>query len=720
MSILWVLQRGRLALILVCISAATVPAALVCLLLLHAREWRPPDVKAGPRYVELRRGLTGDRKPQYLSWTEYERLGARPDVFDLIAGVATQPIRAVVNGVARETRLAFVGSSYDSIFHIAPTEGEWLPATLADAGPFPVVLTHAFASQTSSAPLHVGSLIQVGEGSARVVGIMDGSPGAGLDVVDGWAPLDVLGGGSEWPGLATGRLRLTVSAVLKPGVAVEELERALAEISDAPRPGTPAIRTVRGLPAALFELGQLGAALRVSAVLSGLALLSALVASTLVVRHSARWHTAILVACASPLSAVAVAMLLFELDGSIPLHSELRRAPLGIMPIAQLFLALVALFAMPAAAAMTTGRRDGRAMRGITEWLLIGSAAGSAAASSIAWVICVGGHNLAAQYDLPDRTLLADMAWEPARGSDQRSAILSLGRVGKVGWAASGSPIVPLSAVARRAVRVFGRMSSPERLDSSWREITPGYFAVLGKNLVRGRDFDEADVTAVPQVAIISESIERAWWPAGDSLGKQIQIIGEPFGRHIVGVAADAKGTAATDAVFVPLHLDQPRQTVSLAVRSIDRATERADHRLALVEQLRRITGLAHWEDPSEQWRRREMTTVATSVFAAAVAIMALSLANVSLSASGVAHRTAVRMCVSAAWMTLICLVAATKWTRVNLFGDMGGSYAANLMGAPVIVALIWTILLNCGRGKPASDPAVVQDPFFSSRNVAS
>jgi len=66
------------------------------------------------------------------------------------------------------------------------------------------------------------------------------------------------------------------------------------------------------------------------------------------------------------------------------------------------------------------------------------------------------------------------------------------------------------------------------------------YFRTLGIRLVRGRVFDAHDAYESAPVAIVNESMARAFWPGADPIGKAIRLENEPKKeRTIVGVVAD-------------------------------------------------------------------------------------------------------------------------------------------------------------------------------------
>ena len=91
-----------------------------------------------------------------------------------------------------------------------------------------------------------------------------------------------------------------------------------------------------------------------------------------------------------------------------------------------------------------------------------------------------------------------------------------------------------------------------------FRVVSPGYFDVMGIDLLRGREFNSSDVASGQEVVIINESMARRYFGETDPIGKQIawtDDVTEFMGlnqtrRTIVGVAADTRD-AGLDAEFV-------------------------------------------------------------------------------------------------------------------------------------------------------------------------
>lgn len=115
------------------------------------------------------------------------------------------------------------------------------------------------------------------------------------------------------------------------------------------------------------------------------------------------------------------------------------------------------------------------------------------------------------------------------------------------------------------------------------RSVTPGYFRAMGIPLIRGRGFDAHDTEAAPRVVIISESMARTYWPGEDPIGRritfnsgipgeQVQTVGGPGSRQIVGIVGDVKhlGLAESEVpMFYTPHTQQPSyHTMRVVVRA--------------------------------------------------------------------------------------------------------------------------------------------------------
>jgi putative ABC transport system permease protein len=76
--------------------------------------------------------------------------------------------------------------------------------------------------------------------------------------------------------------------------------------------------------------------------------------------------------------------------------------------------------------------------------------------------------------------------------------------------------------------------------------------------IVHGREFANIDLETSSPVAIINEKMAHDYWPAGDALGKRIQLPGDSRMRQIVGIARTANysawGEPPQSCVYLPLE----------------------------------------------------------------------------------------------------------------------------------------------------------------------
>ena len=74
------------------------------------------------------------------------------------------------------------------------------------------------------------------------------------------------------------------------------------------------------------------------------------------------------------------------------------------------------------------------------------------------------------------------------------------------------------------------------------RQVSAGYFEMLGVQLVRGRFFTEHDSSNSQKVAIINEAAARQLWGKVDVVGERFSMSGKPGDRtEVVGVVADTR-----------------------------------------------------------------------------------------------------------------------------------------------------------------------------------
>ena len=106
-------------------------------------------------------------------------------------------------------------------------------------------------------------------------------------------------------------------------------------------------------------------------------------------------------------------------------------------------------------------------------------------------------------------------------------------------------------------------------------EVEPGFFEAAGIEIVRGRNFSDADRPDTQPVVIISEAMARRFWTGGDAVGRLVRRRdNEDPPWLVVGVAADAKvrnlGEAPRNMVYLSYSQRLARSLTVVARTSTD------------------------------------------------------------------------------------------------------------------------------------------------------
>jgi predicted permease len=120
-----------------------------------------------------------------------------------------------------------------------------------------------------------------------------------------------------------------------------------------------------------------------------------------------------------------------------------------------------------------------------------------------------------------------------------------------------------------------------------WQVASAGYFRALGIPLKEGRLFDSTDTPASRAVVIVSEAVERRFFPGDRAVGHAVKL-GDAEAA-IVGVVGDIRRARLTDEPRADLYLpfeQHPGRGISIFVRT---APEARVSLAALVAPLREI-----------------------------------------------------------------------------------------------------------------------------------
>jgi len=226
-------------------------------------------------------------------------------------------------------------------------------------------------------------------------------------------------------------------------------------------------------------------------------------------------------------------------------------------------------------------------------------------------------------------------------------------------------------------------------------DVSPGFFAVFGIPLVRGRDFTDTEIAHRTGVVIVSQTTAHNLWPSEDAIGKMIQVGSSQRSMQVIGVAQDVHimnlGQVEPYFLYLPLAPDAALDDVfvrtngdaSQALAPALRATSEIDTRLPSLAN-------AHSMDDA-LWFQHLPSTLAT-MFAAVVGSMALFLASVGIYgtiAYSVAQRTreiGIRVALGAPQVSILRLVLGRTLALVG-----GGAFlglAAALAVSHAITAI--------------------------------
>jgi len=90
---------------------------------------------------------------------------------------------------------------------------------------------------------------------------------------------------------------------------------------------------------------------------------------------------------------------------------------------------------------------------------------------------------------------------------------------------------------------------------AEYRQTSPGFFAVMGIPLLKGRSFTQTDTESAPWVAVINETMARLHFPDEDPIGRSLQADPDRP-REIVGIVGDSSvsnpGLAQIPAIYTP------------------------------------------------------------------------------------------------------------------------------------------------------------------------
>ena len=340
----------------------------------------------------------------------------------------------------------------------------------------------------------------------------------------------------------------------------------------------------------------------------------------------------------------------------------------------------------------------------------------------------------------PEHAIAADITVGPARYPNSQSRqqffddlAARLGALPGVSSVAVSDSLPPTGFVHSRplgALRVSG-MPPPDQGSgriAAWRIVSPEYFGTLGIPILRGRVFQEQDMTPAENTMILSASLARTLFANQYPVGRAIRISFGPSQQSpeytVIGVAADVKNNglaAPADAEYYVVRKKIVDPNAGRGASMVARALHVYDGEAFVTVRS------ASRPDAVEGWIRAAVAEMDASVpavispmperlrqvserprFSAAL-LSLFAIVGVVLAATGlyglmsflVARRTqevGVRIALGAtpAQIARLVLAHALRWTALGVAVGVAGSIAAGR----VLRSLLFQV--------PANDPALI------------
>ncbi|HLH30057.1 MAG TPA: ABC transporter permease, partial [Terriglobia bacterium] len=228
------------------------------------------------------------------------------------------------------------------------------------------------------------------------------------------------------------------------------------------------------------------------------------------------------------------------------------------------------------------------------------------------------------------------------------------------------------------------------------------FFDTMGIPIVRGRGFDSSDTFDSTPVVIVNEVLANRYWPAGDPIGKRIQIDTWDRGTRwaqVVGVAGTCKYVlmteGPTDYLYIPISQNRANQRTLLVQSNGDSAALTGPIR----EIARRLDAnmpvydVRTMEEYFRGWVRASADTVI--LFVASMGITGLVLAMIGLYglvAYSVTRRTrefGIRMAIGATKEKVLGMVLG-QGTSLCVYGIVLG-VVLSIPAARALAAAVFT-----------------------------
>jgi putative ABC transport system permease protein len=162
--------------------------------------------------------------------------------------------------------------------------------------------------------------------------------------------------------------------------------------------------------------------------------------------------------------------------------------------------------------------------------------------------------------------------------------------------------------------------------------VAPGYFAMFGIPILRGRDFASADHGAAERVAVANESFARLMWPDGDAVGQRVRFDDEIV--MVVGLVPDTKYLSLNDRGVPFLYLPYAQRWTADMVLQVRLASEAPSGRAAVraaVQEADPALPLGAMTTMAQDMRLTMIPAQVGAVLLTAFGLLALCLATIGV-----------------------------------------------------------------------------------------
>jgi predicted permease len=133
------------------------------------------------------------------------------------------------------------------------------------------------------------------------------------------------------------------------------------------------------------------------------------------------------------------------------------------------------------------------------------------------------------------------------------------------------TPLVPNTGVTRFLVEGAAPRRPGDYPVANFRQATPDYFSTMRIPLLKGRMFEEKDITGPDQVLIVNRTLAEQFFPGQDAVGQKLLMgvaTGKPTAVPIAGVVADVRDISIDSPAPAEIYFPGFSRVSTLVLRS--------------------------------------------------------------------------------------------------------------------------------------------------------